>query len=502
MRFLVLLFVGLGVASACSSEPDQKLTISDQWVPTEDVGIADKDTGPPREEVASTEWEVPDFVIPFVYKGMVPNENLDKSDLYIVDSRGRNPMAPEVQKPLALTTFSIDPDACQLILARKPDGTPLTKAPCSCNLGCVVDRTLTWILVTVEKPGQTGFAFQIGKFSADLEVAMVKGTYFKNIVDTQFAGDFLYFSQVKYCDDPGCQFIVYRYDLTYIDQPDSLFLIPPDDDPDYQDGQHITDGHFVASADGSTLAFNSPTIRSFRLYVWREGVLEEVDYECPGGFQDDHCTGTGSDFSDLDPMALSGDGKKLAYFAKLKDKLQLRMYDTDFGNHDKLVLMNTPGKDYASDSCAQISMSDWKFNDVEQPQFTSDGHNLLFVASSNCDPKTKPFTDVLAMPTSKMKFGVFEQSTFTNLTRNQRTDGVLNTVIGHFHLSPDEQAIAFLATPVYGADMETRLSERSANVKQSSEVYVASVLAGKHKKQITYNAKYKAIWLTTVPPIQ
>lgn len=437
-----------------------------------------------------------DFIVSFIYKGMVPNENTDKSDLYIVDSNGKNPMASGVKAPLALTTFAIDPQACQLVLAKKPDGTPLTTAPCSCNLGCTIDDTLSWIAVTVEKPSADGFAFQVGKFNAELQVQMVKGVVFQNIVDIAFTGGYLYFSQVKYCMETGCQYLVHRYDLENIPEPQSQFLIPPDNDEDLVDGQATSDGHFVASADGETLAFISPTIRSARVYVWRKGIQKELDYVCPGGMQGDHCTGSGSNFSDVDPLALSHNGKKLAWFTQGPDGLELRFYDTDLGTLRKLTLMDTTGKDYGVESCAQIFGNDWKFNTVTEPRFTHEDDGLVFIASSQCDSQKRPFTDVLKLPVATIETGNLQQHTIKNLTNNPRTDNLENNIILTWDLSPDGGNIAYAASPRYDGSGKD-LSASSANANKARELWVAD-LEGKQKKQITYNAKYTSTWVKTL----
>ncbi len=452
---------------------------------------------PPEPDEKTPDSPFPeDFIVSFIYKGMVPNVNTDESDLYIVDSAGENPMAPGVKAPLALTTFAIDPEACELVLVKKADGTPLTTAPCSCNLGCTIDDTLTWIAVTVEKPSANGFAFQIGKFNADLQVQMVKGAIFQNIVDLAFTGGYLYFSQVKYCHETGCQYLVYRYDLQNIPEPKSQFLLPPNDDEDLVDGQSTTDGHFVASADGETIAFLSPTIRSARLYVWRKGKLKELDYVCPGGMQGDHCTGSGSNFSDVDPLALSHDGKKLSWFMQGADGLELRFYDTDLGTLRKLKLMDTTGKDYATESCSQILGNDWKFNTVTEPRFTHNDNGLVFIAGSHCDSQKRPFTDIVKLPVSTIETGNLQQHTVKNLTNNPRVNGLENTIILTWDLSPDGGNVAYAASPIYDASGK-ELSPASANANKSRELWVAD-LEGKQKKQITYNAKFTSTWLKTL----
>jgi len=451
-------------------------------------------TAPPDEE----------FVAAFVYKGIVAGENDDQSDLYIVDSHGRNPANPAVEKPVALTTFALNPDDCELVVDKYPDGTPLNKAPCSCHLGCVVDKTLTWILVTVEKPDQNGFAFQIGKFNADLQVQMVKGAVFKNIVDTAFAGKYLYFSKIVFCADPTCQFQVFRFDLDDIPNPQAVFMIPPEDDPDFKDGQTVTDGHFTASPDGNTLAFLSPTIRSTRVYLWREGAVTQLDYICPGGMQGDHCTGTGSEFSDVDPLAFSTDGSKLAYFPTTKDGLELRLYNTTSAFVSQVFLMNTTGKDFKAESCNQIHGNDWKFNKVSAPMFAHNGKSVFFVASSQCDLSKKPLTDVIELSVSAISAGNFTQTSFKNITNNPRTNTMENSVIQAFDLSPEGRNIAFIGSPSFGEDKYTPLPESSAKAKSSAEVWVVpldSPSSSSSRRQITYNSKFSATWIQTLPPL-
>jgi hypothetical protein len=470
-----------------------------------DIQIADTVWHPDVTVDESSKEDVPDvplepfpedFVVSFVYKGIVPNENTDQSDLYVVTSKGRNPFNKGVKTPVALTSFAINPDDCQLVMEKKMDGTPLTTAPCSCNLGCVVDRTLSWILVTVEKPSATGFAFQIGKFNADLQVQMVKGKKFVNIVDVDFAGGYLYFSQVKYCTEVACQFIVFRYDLGNIAEPESLFLLPPDDDPDYKSGQTITDGHFTVSHDGSTLALLSPTIRSTRLYVWRAGELVELDYLCPGGMQGDHCTGSGSQFSDVDPLAVSNNGKHIAFFPTSNDGLELRYYNAESGIMDLLPLMVTTDKDFNVESCLQIDGSSWLFNTVASPLFAHDDSGVLFIASSNCNHGKRPFTDIVELPVSTVNSGIFKEHAFKNITLNPRNDDVDNTIIEAFDLSPDGGNVSYSASPMY-KDNGDPLSPQSANALHSRELWVVS-RDGLQKMQITYNSKYSVTWLRNI----
>jgi len=498
---LAVLSVGLA-ASGCGSsvEPGPDAATAD-GVAWDGAGNGDSSgTNDDQQEDQGRAQPAAKFVIPFIYKGLIQGENLDQSDLYLVDSDGTNPFAPEVDKPVAITSFSINPADCQLIVSSAEDGTPISTAPCSCNFGCVVDPELEWIIVTVEKPKQTGFSMQIGRFNADLQVKMVKGAFFKDIVDVQFAGGYLYFSQTKYCTQANCQFTVFRYDLENIPQPQSLFLLPPADDPDYQDGQHVTDGHFTASDDGSTIAFISPTIRSSRLYVWRGDVLKELDYICPGAIRNGKCTGTGSEYSDVDPLAMTADGKTLVYITKVKNRLEARFYDTDAGLQKSPPLVDTGDKDYNATTCLEIAASDWKFNDVDSAVLLDEGKTLVFLARSNCSPGKKPFTEIFAIPVLGILNGKVNGGTLSNLTHNFRGEGSANTVITQIAVSPDEGSVAYIATPAFGADKATPLSDASAKARDSGEVWAVG-MDGTGKRQLTYNNKYSAVWLTAVPPL-
>lgn len=506
MRVLTILAVILLLPlSACGGDDDSNggilpvaKDVADVRFPGADLALTVPDESGPADSGPEPAAFPEDFVISFVYRGIVPGENTDKSDLYVVDSKGRNPMAPSVDMPLALTTFAIDPESCELILSKMPDGTPLSTAPCSCNLGCIVDPTLGWIVVTVEAGTQMGFGFQIGKFNEDLEVSMVKGAKFQNISDVEFAGKYLYFSQSKYCVETGCQYLVYRYNLDDLSTgADSIFLLPPDDDPDLADGQTITDGHFTASADGETVAFISPTIRSARLYVYRNGQLGELDFICPGEIQNGKCTGSGSEFSDVDPFAVSSTGKRLAYFLTTKDGLNLRLYDTDTASVQTLAMINTTGKDWGVESCNQVEASDWLFNKVSAPVFGPDDNALFFIASSKCDPVKKPYTDITRLPLSKVGTGTMGQTTIKSITKNVRAEKLANTVIENFVFSPEGSNIAYIASPMYGDDLHTELPEQSANAKKSRELWVVDVESGE-KAQISFNSKYSATWLRSV----
>jgi hypothetical protein len=164
--------------------------------------------------VLSTQLPDDDFRVLWGYQGRIPGVNDNEHDLFIVNPDRTNPLEPGEYGPQALTTFALQGATdCQLILAEDEEGNPTEYGPCSCNFGCVVDRSLKWIAVSVKKPAADGFTFQLGRFDAQLHVAMVKGIFMKEIIDFKFAGNYLYYSRQHYCDGAHCQYQISRVQL-------------------------------------------------------------------------------------------------------------------------------------------------------------------------------------------------------------------------------------------------------------------------------------------------
>lgn len=433
------------------------------------------------------------YVIAFGYRGIVPGLNDDEHDLKLIDRSGRDPMTGAVNTPHGLTAFHLDGDECQLVVSKTPDGAPFETAPCSCAFGCVVDEDLDWLAISTEKPGVLGHTFKVARFNQDLEAKVIKGVTFTGVADFHFAGHFLLYTTSQFCTTTGCQYALNRYDLDNIAKtPEVTALIPPEGDPDWVDGDAIYKGHFRPSADGRAALFLSPTIRSQRVYLWKDGDLAEVDYICPGGLQGDHCTGTGSDFRDTDPTALSADGAVAAYLAVVDHRLELRLPKADGGPPDVVGLQAVEeGKSYTSNSCSQIDDATWKFAEVTQMQF-ADPDTLVFVGYSDCEPTAlKPWTDLWSLSLSGVigKDAV-GQGDLDRLIHNPRHDGIENNVIDGFALGSDGETIAFNASPRYAEDLETELSPQSSNATKSKEIWLLDAAGDRH--QLTYHAEFSA----------
>ncbi len=433
------------------------------------------------------------YLIAFGYRGMVPGLNDEEHDLKLIDRDGRDPMTGAPNAPHGLTAFHLDPNECQLVVSKTPEGAPFETAPCSCAFGCVVDEDLDWLAISTEKPGIMGHTFKVARFNQALEAKVIKGVTFTGVADFHFAGHFLLYTTSQFCTVTGCQYALNRYDLDNIAKtPEVTALIPPEGDPDWVDGDAIYKGHFRPSADGRTALFLSPTIRSQRVYLWKNSALTEVDYICPGGLQNGHCTGTGSDFRDTDPSALSADGAVTAYLAVVDHRLELRLPKADGGAPDVVALQSVDaGKSYTSNICSYVDDATWKFSSVTQMEFANED-TLVFVGFSDCDPTaTKPWTDLWSLSVSGVvgKDAV-GQGDLDRLIHNPRHDGIENNVIDGFALGIDGKTIAFNASPRYAEDLVTELSPQSSNATKSKEIWLLDAAGDRH--QLTFDAEFSA----------
>jgi len=461
--------------------------------PLSDLQRGDDDIRTGDDDEVAGPYATEGFIVAFGYRGIVPGVNDDQHDLKLIDAAGNDPLTGEPNAPHGLTAFHLDPDDCALVISKNPDGTPAETAPCSCAFGCMVDEGLDWLAISTEKPGPLGHTFHVARFNDDLQAKVVKGVLFTGVADFHFAGRFLLYTTSQFCSGTGCQYAVNRYDLDNLAQaPQVLALIPPEGDPDWIEGDATFKGHFTPSADGHAALFLSPTIRSQRAYLLKDEDLLEVDYVCPGGFQDDHCTGTGSDFRDTDPAAISHDGGRLAYVAVVSDRLELRLPDPEGGLPEVVTLQAVEeGKDYTSNICSQVVESSWKFRHVSQILFRhTDTDSLVFVGSSECSAThAKPWTDLWSLSLDGLVDRVGEAD-LERLIHNPRHDGVENNVIDGFDLSPDGATIVYSATPRYGADLETDLPPESFNATKSQEIWVLK--AGATRAQLTFDPQFSA----------
>jgi hypothetical protein len=442
-----------------------------------------------------------DYRILFGYQGRIPGVNDSEHDLFIVKPDRQNPINHDEIGPQALTTFALDSASdCQLILAEDEEGKPTEYGPCSCNFGCVVDRSLQWIAVSVKKPTATGFTFQLGRFDDQLHVAMVKGIFMKEIVDFKFAGNYLYYTRSSYCDGAHCQYQFSRVQLEPIGQTEDLFVFPPENDPDWPNHSNYK-GHFHVSQDGTTLVILGTTIRSNRIYMWKAGNLHELDYICNNIVNDD-CIGAGSEYTDTDPVAISPDNSKIAAFTIAEKDLRLRVYDTNTLQQKYLNLFSVASGTYFADVCKQLNSATWEFQNVTgTPRFSADGTSLYFISNTECNqsaPNSKAHTNLLMMDIDSVGDGTpFEQSDIVNITNNPRVNAPENIVIDAFDLSPGGKSIIFTGTPQYKLVADPAdpkfdpLPEDSSRAYKDSEIWLIGA-NGAGRTQLTDDNKFSA----------
>src|SRR5690606_33633953 len=118
-------------------------------------------------------------------------------------------------------------------------------------------------------------------------------------------------------------------------------------------------GHFKVSDDGTNLVMLQTTIRSVAVYLWRDGTgLVQLDFICKYGTQGD-CSGTGSEYTDLDPVAISPDNRWIVFFTFSDRWQRARVYDTDNPDHIKLsIIASVPSGVYIEHACDDGVLAD------------------------------------------------------------------------------------------------------------------------------------------------
>jgi len=433
-----------------------------------------------------------DFVVLFNYRGRIPSYNDHESDLHLIKPDGTNPLVEGELGSQPLTSFYLEGVAdCQLVV-EDAEGNPVDSKPCSCEYGCLVDKALQWIAISIKKPTATGFTFQLGRFDPQLGVKMIKGVTISDVIDFKFGGNYLYYSKVHQCEGLSCQYTVHRVQLDPVGQPQELLVFPPDNDPDWPKHSNYK-GHFKVSEDGEVLVFIGTTIRSARLYMWKGGNLHELDYIC-NQMQAGECIGAGSEYTDIDPIAISPDSSVVAAFTIAERDLRLRLYDTETMDQKYLNLFSVPAGGYLTNICPNIGDAPWKFKKVVgDPVFTRDGTGVLFVAYDDCNlsgSDDKPETDIYMVDLASVGDGTpFEETDFVNLTKNPKNGGSENQVITGFDLSPEGQVLTFTASPFWGNDR--MLADDDKRALKDRELWVIGV-NGAGKTQITDTSDFEA----------
>jgi hypothetical protein len=351
-----------------------------------------------------------------------------------------------------------------------------------CDFGCLISRDLGFVAIATGPASADGFEYQLGVMNSKLQVTLGKFGKIQGVIDIHFAGGDLFYSQRVGCQSGNtvCQYAIHKRFMANVSPTgdSDIVLIPkmaPDEDTDI-----IKDttygGHFQVSDDGKTIVILTPTIRSVKVYAWRDGNLSKLDYICehPNGSE---CSGTGSQYHDTDKVAIGPDGKTIVLFTIVDRFLRARKYvigtevAPTFSN-----LVEVPAGNYLQQACSVIKKNNWQHVEViGTPFFSADGQFVYHLGYSHCSdaPTDKDFTDIMALPVAKIGDTIGEGD-WLNLTKNPRDNTTKNRKIFSFNMSPQRQVFLISATATQDQAGDPIKDGTSRELKDS-ELYTLTV---------------------------
>lgn len=431
--------------------------------------------------------ETDNWRVMFNYRGRLPT-NKSENDLWLMD-----PLGEEAASVTSLWKLEN------------------TDPPVSCNYGCVVSPNLDYIAVVTGPPTTDGFTFMIGRFNSQLEVQLFKGVTWSGIIDFKFADNKLYYTKKAQCIGPSCQYDFYRIDLPYINDDVKILTYPTEGELE----QSTYTGHFKVSPNGERLVMLNTTIRSVTVNMWREGLgLFELDFICKFGTKG-NCSGTGSEYSDLDPVAISNDGRWVVFFTFSEQWQRLRLYDTDSpGTAILNIAASVASGSYIEGICDPGALLDWQWERaIGDPQFSPDDEEIFFVTTTACPlkgeggcaedeycPPKKARTNLrrIALDTLLKGQSLSEDDIF-NVTQQPVGDITENKLITSFDMAGDGATLLFTATP--RLDQSGKLiGDGTARQRNDREVYRIK-LDGTNLQQLTNDLSYQAESVRAVPSL-
>jgi hypothetical protein len=511
----VIGWTGLAGCSASITETDTGFDAStDVKVDTSDVQGGDSDVQSDADtQVAVTE----DFWITYGRRDLLNPGSTANND--VVLTHWKNPhMTPneagQTPNPLYSNSFGtgINPLNPDLPAIKLTEYSFKKAGNLNCNFGCTLSRNLKYIAIAEGAPSETGYTFILGTINPQLEVFVGKFGVIKDVAHLAFAGDYLFYSTyaTKYSSGKW-QFDIHRRDLTGKAAPEDIDVVltkmAPDAEVDKDVPIHTTyNGFFQASEDGKTLVFLTPTIRSVKVWAWRDGNVTRLDYICDHPLSGEDCVGTGSQYHSDDRVGITEDGKTIVLFTIVYRWLRVRKYTLggqEAPTFTNLVEVPNDGHAYKKKACDVVAAEmPWMHTEVRgQPQFSADGTMIYFLGFSDCAAaEDKPYTDILALPLSKIGDGTpFTQDDLYNLTNNPRDNSVANKRVFDFTVSPQRQVLIISATRAYGQD-GFKLKETDHSKMENSEIYTMIVGTGK-MVPITNELKFGADSPQSVYPV-
>ncbi len=387
------------------------------------------------------------------------------------------------------------------------------KAPgMSCDHGCALSSNLKYAAIALGPADEDGlFTYEPALIhhqpggDPPLRFIINKFDKITAVRDLHFAGSWLYYSTPvpKPAGQLVQQYEIRRRDLDGASSEwQKVVVMAPGEDPDVT-GKHSTySGRFRVSANGETLLFLTPTIRSLKVWSWHAGTLTQHDYICQNPLGPDTCAGTGSQYSDIDPAAISPDGKTIVLFTTVQSHFRLRRYPVGSAGQKSFTnLVTVPAnKNYQKEACNYVAA--WMRTSVRgQPRFSNDGQTLYFLAESRCNKAVqKPWIDILSIHAADIGKTLTEEMV-TNYTKNPDSDLPANRVMRSFDLSPDGEWFTYSATPTWNSQGNAIAPGSPAAQLKDSELYVMPVEIEGKANQITNRLGYRAAGPMALSPL-
>jgi hypothetical protein len=411
------------------------------------------------------------------YRGRLTT-NAAESELWMLDADGANAQA--------LTTFG---------------GLKDLDPPMSCQHGCFVSPDMKWIAVVSGPPSEAGYTVSLGKIGDAYQVTLLKGGELEGLVHFEFAGDRFIYSKKTSCTGASCQYGFHVIELADNVNEQLAFL----DFPIASDLEGSTyKGRFRVSPDGSVMVLLRTTIRSVNVYMWKDGLgLVELDFMCKFGTRE-NCTGTGSEYSDADPVAISQDNRYVAYFAFADRWHRIHVYDTTNPELGAVSIVASVGSgSYIEQACDPGVLQPWQWQKtVGSAFFTPDSSELVFLGETRCavdgvEPP-KPGTDLRRIKVATLLEGrTLREDDIFNITKNATGDVTLNRRVDAFGLSPDGATAVFVATPTFDQSGNL-IADGAARQRNDREVFRVR-LDGSNIQQLTNDISFAAESPMAVP---
>jgi hypothetical protein len=386
-----------------------------------------------------------------------------------------------------------------------------------CSSGCLVDATGRWLAVVVAGPAAEGQGSTVRLFRLAAGPVVTPSTVsdVTDVTAMAFGDDALYFSRPRAACEAergpsrGCH-AFYRTPLSAPGAEEFLFTFPTA--AALQTAMPHS-GRFVMGQDGRTVVVLAPTTNTQSAWVWRTAG-EPIRVAGPlcgvrGGTDGGTCVGSGSAYSDADPVALSPDGRHLALALVLHDQdLVLGHMDLQGdGTLETATLLHLPDDvtDFAMNACYNRTPRDapWQPTSVQAPlRFSRDGTEVVFVGRAACGAnKDKPWTNLLAVPLARIDQGGTLQRGDLRWITEFPSGAIVDCVSilpAAMDLSPSGDFVVFAGTPRFDSAGQLLLDSQLQHF-QDAEVWITRRDGTTEPAQLTARQGWRATSVQAVP---